>query len=200
MTSSSTSSSTQNKAWAESSTNIGKRLLSSMGWKDGDGLGKNKQGQTNAVKLKKRSEGEVSGLGFSSSSSSTTGTITATTTKGSTISSIDNNNSDNKLLSILSQLKSVHANTTELDTSNDNDNNNIDNNNDTIPKKHKSKKLKKSPTSTNTNDDNDPPTIIESRKKRYRKFHESKDISRYSANQLDAIFGRPPSSEPTINE
>ena len=43
----------------------GKAMLSKMGWKEGDGLGKNRQGMAEAIKVKKREHQE--GLGAEAS-------------------------------------------------------------------------------------------------------------------------------------
>ena len=46
----------QNKAWAQDTSKFGYKMLTKMGWKAGEGLGKASDGQVTHVHIKKRSE------------------------------------------------------------------------------------------------------------------------------------------------
>jgi len=54
---------TRNKDWRNNQSGFGYRLLTKMGWSEGNGLGKNKQGSTDIITVKKRTTGL--GLGTS---------------------------------------------------------------------------------------------------------------------------------------
>mmetsp|Transcript_6690 Transcript_6690/g.7659 ORF Transcript_6690/g.7659 Transcript_6690/m.7659 type:complete len:106 (+) Transcript_6690:296-613(+) len=47
---------TQNKKWAQDTDKFGYQMLLKMGWKAGNGLGKNQQGEVTHVKVEKREE------------------------------------------------------------------------------------------------------------------------------------------------
>ena len=57
----------QNQHWATDTTAYGRKMLEKMGWNDGDGLGKDKQGEKTFVRVKKRTDNL--GLGQESYSS-----------------------------------------------------------------------------------------------------------------------------------
>lgn len=42
----------QNIQWKNDDQKISRKLMERMGWSDGDGLGRNRQGSANSVKLK----------------------------------------------------------------------------------------------------------------------------------------------------
>mmetsp|Transcript_12737 Transcript_12737/g.26979 ORF Transcript_12737/g.26979 Transcript_12737/m.26979 type:complete len:287 (+) Transcript_12737:134-994(+) len=47
---------TRNSAWADDKSNFGRKMLMKLGWKDGKGLGKSQQGQTNSLRAIRREE------------------------------------------------------------------------------------------------------------------------------------------------
>ena len=47
---------TRNEAWAKDKSSFGHRMLAKMGWEEGKGLGKNKQGTVNNLRAVKRAE------------------------------------------------------------------------------------------------------------------------------------------------
>jgi len=55
---------TRNKDWRNNQSGFGYRLLTKMGWSEGNGLGKNKQGSTDIITVEKRAT--ALGLGTSS--------------------------------------------------------------------------------------------------------------------------------------
>lgn len=55
---------TRNEAWAKDKSSFGQRMLAKMGWEEGTGLGKNKQGTVNSLRAVRRSENL--GIGASS--------------------------------------------------------------------------------------------------------------------------------------
>jgi len=78
---------TRNAEWAKSTTGFGQKMLSKMGWSDGQGLGKNKQGNNLHLRAIRRTE-ETQGIGVSIDSTGSNGWSQTNTNFQSILSSL----------------------------------------------------------------------------------------------------------------
>mmetsp|Transcript_24049 Transcript_24049/g.33789 ORF Transcript_24049/g.33789 Transcript_24049/m.33789 type:complete len:253 (-) Transcript_24049:166-924(-) len=157
---------TRNSEWTKS--NKGLSLLSKMGWTEGQGLGKRKQGTAHALRAVRRLDDS---LGIGASGSDITGSQGWDT-------NVDN------FASVLSNLQSQHGSGTEnaaaTETSKEESS--------SFSKKKKSKKDKKRKSSKKSNNE-----LVLARNKvnagHARKMRAAKDLNDKSEHDLAAIFG-----------
>ncbi len=185
----------RNAAWASDKSGFGHKMLAKMGWSEGKGLGKNKQGQTHNLRAIRREES----LGIGAS----------TDTHGSEGFSQTSAN----FHGVLAKLNAEHGSGSSSGASSDEDSGSASGRNSS-KKSKKEKKKKKSKSSKKAKkaekktkhrgkrDKDNKITLAQNRVAagHARKMRDAKDLSSKSAADMAAIFGvkvehyRPPAA------
>ena len=155
---------TRNSSWAKDTSGFGHRMLAKMGWKEGEGLGKDGQGNKNSLRAVKRVD-EVLGVGAT------------TDTHGN--SGFDESRSNFK--NVLERLKEQHGQGRADNEINE----------DKVSKKKKKKRKDKTSKKSSKSKKSKKVSLAQNRVQagHAKKMREAKDLSTKSKADLAAIFG-----------